>query len=84
MRPQTDYAPPDAPIRGHTAAEAEARFIPGRKSPYATKFPIDLPDEMESHQHESRVILWLALAVFVVFAVAATALIVVFLSLIHI
>lgn len=58
MRPMSDYAPPDAPIRN--------------------PIPIDLPDKMEIHQHESRVILWLALVLFVVFAIAATALIVVF------
>ncbi len=46
-------------------------------APMNSGIPIDLPDEMEIREYESRAILWLALVLFVVFAIAATALIVV-------
>jgi len=68
----TTTRPPSA-LRGHTAAEAEARFIPGRKSPYATKLPpIDLPDDFGTHDAaDRRAVSWLAATLVVLFGIAA-------------
>lgn len=44
-------------------------------APMNSGIPIDLPDEMDIHEYESRAILWLALVLCAVLAVAAAALV---------
>lgn len=59
-----------SPPRGHTAAEAEARYIPGQKS------PIDLPDDFGADDAETDgdgVISWMAAALAIVAVIAAIA-----------
>ena len=46
-------------------------------APMNSGIPIDLPDEMEIREYESRAILWLALVLCAVLAIAAAAVIVV-------
>lgn len=64
-------------LRGATAADSEARSIPGRKSPYGSPPPIDLPDDFGADDAETDgdgVISWMA-AVLVVVAIIAAVLI---------
>ena len=57
-------------MRGHSAAAAEARHIPGQKS------PIDLPDDFGADDAETDgdgVISWMAAVLFIVAIIAAIA-----------